>query len=643
MYGWRGTILRIDLSSRKIERQPLEEELRHNFLGGRGINSRILFQEVGSRVDPLSGENVIIFGSSPFSGTTAPSTPRCTVTAKSPLTGILGDANFGGFFAPEMKKAGYDHIIIEGISEKPVYLLITEEGVEFKDAAHLWGKTTWETEELIKGEPGGQRVQVASIGPAGENLVRIACIYHRYNAAGRTGMGAVMGSKNLKAIAVRGDQKIQVAHPELFREEVKKWIEKTKNNPMCKSLGKYGSAGQLVRQDKSGLLGVRNYGQAGGFEGVENVSAEALSKYFTKSNSCFGCPVHCIQSYEVKEEGPYKGTKGVKMPEGCNSACGPTCGNNNAPSLFKINNLCNEYGIDVFDYGLLMSIAMDWYENGVIGSEDTDGIPLNWGNHDSMVKMVHKIAKREGFGNILADGAVKAAEKLGKKAGYYVSSCKGMVISGVDIRVLKGAALCFATATRGCDHLRGLVMVEFSVPGGKTAIPPDEALERFGSKEVLTPTSYTKAKVANFFQDVYTIADALEVCKFITAHNGHGITLGDMSDMLYAIAGVKMDVEEMRMIANRIFTLERAYLVREGITKKDDFLKGKWVEGPVPNGFFKGTTIEKDKWGKMLEEFYESRGWNSKTGIPTKKTLSELGLQDVIQELERAGKFDQGV
>jgi len=638
MFGWRGTILRINLFSHCCEKGELEEHLRLNFLGGRGINSRLLYQELSPHLDPLTPDNTLIIGSSPLSGTTAPATSRCTITAQSPLTGILGDANFGGYFAPEIKKAGYDHLIIKGVSEKPVYLLITEEGVAFKDASHLWGKTTWETETLIKKELKDPKVQVASIGPAGEHLVRTACVVHRYNAAGRTGMGAVMGSKNLKAIAVRGNQKVPIALPELFIQTVRRWKKKIKASPFCQSHRKYGSAGPLALEDEIGILAVRNYQQTSGFEGVEEVTSETLAKrFFTRSHSCFACPVRCIQSYEVKE-GPYQGSKGTKMPEGCTSPCGPSCGNSYAPSLFKINNLANEYGLDVLDFGILMSIAMDWYEHGIISREDTDGIPLTWGNYQAMVEMIPKIARREGFGNILAEGAVRAAQKLGKNALEYVSHCKGMVEGMVDPRALKGTALCFATSTRGCDHLRGGVYIEIPFMG-KSLITPEEARKKFGSEEVLDPTSYTKAAPAHFYQDAHTIADALEVCKFVTSSIGHGITLEDMGEIFYAVTGIETDTAALRTIANRIFTLERAFLVREGITKKDDFLQGKWVRGPVPNGPYKGHTIEEAKWEKMLEEYYQLRGWDPSTGIPTKDTLETLGLHDVYQELKKMGKF----
>lgn len=635
MFGWTGILLHIDLTTKKAEKRSYDDTLRHNFLGGRGINSRLLYRHVGPATDPLSPGNTLIFGSGPLSGTLCPSASRCTVTAKSPLTGILGDANFGGFFSPVMKKAGCDHIIIQGKADKPVYLLITERGVQFRDAAHLWGKTTEESETMIRQELNDPRVQIALIGPAGENRVYTACVVHKYNVAGRTGMGAVMGSKNLKAVCVSGATKIPVAHEDLFTEERKKWRRKIDENPFTKFFGEYGSAGPLDREDESGILAVRNFSRTSGFTDVKQVSASNLKKFFTRSHACFACPVHCIQSFEVTE-GPYKGTKGTKLPEGCNSSCGPSCGNTDPGSLFKLNNMANAYGLDILDFGLLMAIAMDWYEHGIIGKSDTDGISLNWGNHESMVKMLEKIVRREGIGNILADGAVKAAESIGRDAQSYVSSCKGMVFGGVDPRVLRGSALCYATATRGGDHLRGGVL--FELPSkGKPAMDPELAAARFGTADVLNPFSYNKAAAANFCQDMYTIADCLEVCKFITEHVIFGIDLDDMAAMFHAVTGVMMDAEELRTVATRVFTLERAFLAREGITKKDDFLQGKWTNGPVAGGIHSGAEIEPEKWEQMLEQYYLTRGWDIHTGIPTRETLHNLGLDDVGGDLENMG------
>ena len=321
-----------------------------------------------------------------------------------------------------------------------------------------------------KNELADSQAQIALIGPAGENLVYTACVSHRYNVAGRTGMGAVMGSKNLKAVCVSGRSKIAVAHPDEFARERKNWLKKISENPFTKFFGTFGSAGPLDKEDESGLLAVKNFSQAGGFEGVEKVSAGNLKKFFTRSHACFACPVHCIQSFEVTE-GPYAGTRGTKMPEGCNSACGPSCGNADPGSLFKINNLANAYGLDILDFGLLMATTMDWYEHGIITDAHTDGIPLNWGNHESMIAMLENIALRRGFGNVLADGAVKAAEQLGPGASELVSSCKGMIFGGVDPRVIRGSALCYATATRGGDHLRGGILIELPGPGGQSALP----------------------------------------------------------------------------------------------------------------------------------------------------------------------------
>ncbi|MFC1670648.1 aldehyde ferredoxin oxidoreductase family protein [Spirochaetota bacterium] len=638
MFGWTGTILRIDLTARNFKYEQIDDRLRHDFLGGRGINSRILYNEVPMDTEPLSPMNRVIFGSGPLSGTLCPSSPRCTVTAKSPLTGILGDASFGGFFAPEMKKAGIDHIIIEGKADRPVYLLIENEKVIFKDASHLRGKNTTETEQIIRDENARIKIQVASIGPAGENLVNIACLVHGYNVAGRTGMGAVLGSKNLKAICVHGNKKVPIAKPDLFNKTRETWKRKINESPFTSFFSKYGSAGPLDKEDDAGILTIKNFSQTSGFHEVEKVSAGNLHKYFTRSNSCYSCPVHCIQSFEVTD-GLYKGTKGAKMPEGCNSSCGPSCGNTNAGSLFKMYNLSNEYGIDILDFGLLMSIAMDWFENGIIDTDDTDGIPLNFGNHQSMVLMLDKIARREGIGDILANGAVIAAKSIGKDAIDYVNYCKGMIFGGVDVRVLKGSALCYATATRGGDHLRGGLLIELPSKEGKPAMPPEEAVKRFGTSDVLSPKSYNKATAANYAQDMYTIADCLQVCKFVTDHNGFGIGMDDMAEMLYAVTGMEINSEKLREIASRIFTLERAFLVRQGITKDDDHLKGKWVKGPVSGGPHKGLTIEPEKWEIMLEDYYKTRGWDRETGIPSKETLDKFGLQDVAHDLQNMDKL----
>jgi aldehyde:ferredoxin oxidoreductase len=635
MYGWTGNILRVNLSEGSVKSEPLGEDLRHKFLGGRGINSKILYDEVGKDVAPLSPENVLIFGTSPLSGTPSPSTPRCTVSAKSPLTGILGDANFGGFFGPHIKFAGFDHLVVTGKAAHPSFLYIRDGKGEIMKADHLAGKTTAETEVILKEQFKDERIHVASIGPAGESMVRIACVVHGFNVAARTGMGAVMGSKNLKAVVIGGrPKKIQVADDKRLRSIVKELSEKMKESPFYKAYSKYGMAGALAAENEVGVLAVRNFQQAGGFDEVENITCETLAKeYYTGSRTCFGCSVACMKDWEVKE-GPYAGEKGTKIPQGCNAPNGPACGNAYAPSLFKIYNLCNQYGLDGLDFGCLMSYVMEWYEKGIVTQEETDGLPFDWGNYESAIAMIPKLAKREGFGAVLADGALKAAERIGRGAEKYVSHCKGMVLGGGDPRPAKGMSLTFGTSTRGCDHLRGLNLFELPM-GGHTLISPEEAVRRFGTADALDHKSYNKAQSTVYVQDMHTLADTLEICKFMAARNGYGINLQDMVDMYTATTGVEASEETLLTAADRIYTVERCFLIREGIQKKDDFLQGKWARESVKGGPFDGSSIDKEKFEKMLEDYYEVRGWDRQSGIPTKERLERLGMGKVAQDMEK--------
>ncbi|MDX1778375.1 MAG: aldehyde ferredoxin oxidoreductase C-terminal domain-containing protein, partial [Thermodesulfobacteriota bacterium] len=504
---------------------------------------------------------------------------------------------------------------------------------------HLWGKSTHETEKIIKRAFKGKQVQIASIGVAGEKMVRTACVVHGHNVAGRTGMGAVMGSKNLKAIAIRySKNRPQVADPKKLNAVARQLRKKIKESPFYPMFATYGMAGPLAVENESGILGVRNLQQAGGFEDVEKVTCETLAKkFYTGSRSCFSCSIGCMKEWEVKE-GPYAGEKGTKIPEGCNAPNGPNCGNAYAPSLFKIYNLCNQWGIDVLDFGCLMSYIMEWYERGIITPEETDGLRFDWGNYETMIAMIPKIAMREGFGGVVADGAVRAAQRIGRGAEKYINSCKGMVIGGQDIRGLKGTALCFATATRGCDHLRGSNMLEVQI-GGKSLISPEDAERRFGTTQVMEHDSYEKARPVIYFQDIYTLADALQICKFITSHNGHGINIQDMAGLYSAATGLEADEESMRTCAHRIYTLERCFLVREGITGEDDFLQGKWTNEATRGGPFDGSYFDQEKFGKMLEDYYRQRGWNTVTGLPTKETLEELGLHEAAADLQKMGKL----
>jgi len=633
MYAWAGTILRVDLSSGQIEKEPLDENLRRNYIGGRGINSKILYDEVGPDVGALDPENRLIYGTSPLVGTSCPSANRCTITAKSPYTDILGDGNVGGHFSPELKFAGYDHIVFQGRAEKPVYLWIDNDHVELRDAGHLWAKDTRETERMIKEDVGDSRIQISSIGQAGENLVNFACVMvNLYRAAGKTGMGAVMGSKNLKAVAVRGAKGVKVAKPEIFSKLSRNLVERIKKNPVYSNFSTYGTIAFEVATNEIGFLNVKNYQRGGEYDKIKRLSHEAIAKkHYVKNMSCFNCPNHCSHLYRVKE-GPYAGLVGGGFEYTNICTGGSNWDVSYVPALLKLDDLCDRFGLDTWTFGCVIAHAMDWYENGIITRKDTDGIDLKWGNHEAVIEMFHKIIKKEGFGALLANGSTKAAKEIGKGAEYYVSHSKGLPMAGDDVRPLKGYALCVATGTRGGDHLRGLVSSEF---WGDQEL----AEQVFGYKEAGIPTSYNKARAAIIAQDMCTLADCLQICKWSTQWVGSEIGIEDMRELFCAATGIDMNEENTFKVADRVWNLERAYLVREGITRKDDALEGKFGVEPVPNGPYKGEKIDKDKFKIMLDDYYERRGWDKETGTPTRERLESLGLKKVADELEKMEKL----
>ncbi len=631
-----GTILQVDLSSGNIEKQPLTKEMRQNYAGGRGINARLLFDEVDKGVDALSPENRLIFGTGALSGTPSPCPARFTITGKSPLTGIMGDSNAGGHFGPALRRASVDHIVFKGKAAEPVYLFIDDGKATLKSARNVWGKDIRQTESLIKEELGDKPIQVAAIGQAGENLVRIANVIHRERSASRTGMGAVMGSKNLKAVAVFGSGKVKIADPSGFRTKAKELqkalIQSTEYDHFKKGAA---SAGVYVT-DKRGLLAVKNYSMAGGFEDIEAFNPQNIvEKYFHGSVSCFRCPIACGRKFKVKD-GPYAGEWGVKIEEGAFGSVGPVCGNGNIDSIFKMNNMANQLGVDLHEIGEAMAVLMDLQENGIVNEKDLDGISMTWGNHESMIKMIEKVAFREGIGDILSDGIVRASKHFGKEAEKYVSHSKGMVLGALDPRVMKGTALALATSTRGADHLRSLVLIEFY-----PSLSKEEALAQFGTTDVMQLDSYNKAAATIYYQHLALFPDLTEICRFVFGM-GQGTKCFSYDDLfeLYRLAtGIEADKKHMFETAERVYNIERAFGCREGIGRKDDHLIGKWGDEPVPSGPFKGETLDKDKWETMLDDYYRLRGWNE-NGVPTRERLKALGIEDVADSLQKSGAYD---
>jgi aldehyde:ferredoxin oxidoreductase len=630
-YGWMGTILRVNLSSRKITKEPLSEDLAYDFVGGRGINSKILYDETGPKTDPLGPGNRLIIGTGPTSGTLGLGNGRFTMTVKSPLTGILGDGSGGGHFGAEVKFAGYDHIVIQGRAAKPVYLWINDGEVVIKDARHLWGKTTWETEELIRKELGDHDIKTLCIGQAGENLVKFAfAIAQDERVAAETGMGCVMGSKNLKAIAVRGSKSVKVARPEKYYEIVKKWYEDVPKQHLSPLHESIGSPYLIKVFNQVFNLGIKNSQQLHGpEEELKKLYADDhVPKYLVRNIACFSCG-HACQKFLMITDGPYAGEKGMRPEYGCTASLCTQLGVFDFAFSLKATNLANQLGIDAQEAGPTMAMAFECYQRGILTKKDTGGLKLEWGNKEVILELLRKIAYREGFGDVLAEGCLNAAKKIGKGAEKYAYHIKGK--SHPDrLTAYIPCVLGFALASRGWDHLRGSVFPHITPSLG----PP-----KFWHYDPMY------AKVVTDREHVDTGADALEICKWLTefelmAEGSGGVPR--MAEVLSALTGVEFSEDRLHKVCDRIYNVERAYLLRMGLRRDDDVAPHHFYDQPIPEGPSKGMTLDRAKFEELKDVFYELRGGDKKTGAPTRKTLEELGLKYVADELEKIGIYKEG-
>lgn len=629
MYGYRGKVLQVDLSTGEIKTEDLPQELLVNYLGGRGLNMHSLYDQVPPQVDPLGPDNKLFIGVGPLTGTLFPGSARVNFSAKSPQTGILGDSNAGGFFGPELKFAGFDQVVIKGKAEKPVYLHIKDGKTELRDAQHLWGKDVFATQEAILEELADSRVQVACIGPAAENGVKYSGIFcNLVRAAARTGMGAVMASKNLKAVAVRGTLDLKAAQPEKFKELLEKIDQEIYQHFEYKTRLLLGTTKLVHALNEAGCLATRHF-QTGRFEGAEEVSGERLAEtYRRKGKGCFACTVPCSRFFKI-EEGKYAGLQS-EGPEfeglaGFSSRVGVA----DLGAALKGVDLCNRYGVDVISASECISFAMELYEKGLLNKEDTDGLELTWGNDEAVLTLLEKIAKREGFGDLLADGVVVAAKRIGKGSEKYAMHVKGLEIFQADPRGLKGYALGFAVATRGGDHLRSEPSFEFTED-------PEEGIRRFGVPESAFRLEYKgKGKVVKFYEERSALADSLNVCKN-TLVNMEILPFDQAAQLLTAVTGLSFTEKLVQEACERIVNLERAYIVREGIRRKDDTLPERFLKEPLPPecGPSAGSVVELEP---MLDEYYQAHGWQLDTGIPTREKLAELGLEKIAEDLHSRG------
>jgi aldehyde:ferredoxin oxidoreductase len=600
MYGWIGTILRVNLTTGAITKEALDPELARKYIGARGLGSRILSDEIDPKIDPLSADNKLIFATGPLSGTNAPASGHFDVVTKGPLTGTIAASSSGGIFGPMLKYAGYDLIIFEGKAQKPVYLWINDDKVELRDATALWGKLVPEATEAIRAAT-DEEASVALIGPAGERQVLFANIMNECGrAAGRTGVGAVMGSKNLKAVAVRGTGAVRVADVKGFREAVIKTHAMIKNHPVGGGgLKAYGTDVLINILNETGGLPTRNF-REGVFATADKVGGESLTKnILTRPRGCFSCVMSCGRATRVTNP-KYAGVgEGPEYETAW--AFGPDCGVDDLDAVTKAHYLCNDYGMDAIAMGTTIACAMDLFEHGIIKSEDTGGVPLRFGDAETMVEMTRKTGAGEGFGEKLALGSFRLAESYGH--ADYSMTAKKQEMPAYDPRAVQGIGLNYATSNRGGCHVRGYMT----------------AVEVLGNPLKLDNlTTEGKAQWTITFQDLTAALDSTGACLFTT----FGIGADELATLLTAATGVPYSTEEFMKAGARIWNVERLFNLKAGLTAKDDTLPPRMLNDPMPAGPCKG---EVSKLDKMLPEYYSLRGW-SKDGVPTKEKLAELGI-----------------
>ncbi|MFA4640355.1 aldehyde ferredoxin oxidoreductase [Pyrococcus kukulkanii] len=607
MYGYWGKILRVNLSDGTIKEEKFDESFAKKWLGTRGFGIYYLLKEMDPKVDPFSPENKLIFATGPLTGTSAPTGGRYMVITKSPLTGYIAMANSGGYFGAELKFAGWDAIIVEGKADHPVYIYINEESVEIRDASHLWGKLVSETEEKLKEEVGDKNVQIASIGPAGENKVRFAAVMNNgHRAAGRGGVGAVMGSKNLKAIVVRGHKRVEVADKGKFMEVVREKIEKLKKDPVAGGgLPKYGTAVLVNIINENGLYPTRNF-QTGVFKYAYEQSGEAMAaKYLVRNKPCFACPIGCgrvnkLPTLGVTEGPEYESTW----------ALGANLGINDLAAIIEANHFADEYGMDTISLGGTLATAMELYERGLLKQEDIGGDnvpPFRFGNTEVLHYWIHKIATREGFGDVLAEGGYRLAEKF--NGLEYFMGVKKQELPAYDPRGAEGHGLGYATNNRGGCHIKQY-MISPEILGYPYKMDPHDISDE-------------KVKMVILFQDLTALIDAAGLCVFTT----FGLGADDYRDLLNAALGWDFSTEDYLKIGERIWNAERLFNLKAGLDPlKEDTLPKRLLEEPMPEGPHKGHVV---RLKEMLPRYYKFRGWTEDGRIPEEK-LKELGLEEFM-------------
>lgn len=610
MYGHMGKILRVNLTEGTVKAEALDPEVGKKYFGSRGLGVKIMMDEVPANADPLGEENKLIIATGVLTGAPVPTSGRYMVITKSPLTGGIATANSGGFWGPKFKSTGYDAVILEGKAQKPVYLYVDEEKAEIRDASHVWGKKVSEATEILKKEHEGANVLL--IGPAGEKLSLIASVMNDLDrAAGRGGAGAVMGSKNLKAIVVKGSKKVALFDEEKVKEVSAEKVRILRNDPVGgQGLPTYGTAVLVNIINETGVFPVRNF-QYSYTENADKISGETLAeKHLVKNSACYRCPIACGRVVKLADGSVVGGPEYETI-----WAYGADCDVYDLDAINEVNFLCNEYGIDTISAGATIAAAMELYEKGYIKDEEieADGLSLKWGDPKAIVGWTKKIGLREGFGDKLAEGSYRLAESYG--VPELSMTVKKQELPAYDARGIQGHGITYATSNRGGCHVKGY-MISPEILGYP------EKLDRL--------TLEGKAAYAKLFHDLTAAIDSLGLCIFST----FGLNLPDYVDMYNAVCGENFDGDDILEVGERVWNLEKLFNLREGIDSSQDTLPKRLLEEPIKEGPSKGHVHQLDK---LLPEYYEVRGWDEK-GIPTEETLDRLGLGEYKKYLGLADK-----
>jgi len=620
--GYTGKILRVNLSDGTIFQEEQDELFYRRYFGGINLIAYYLLKEVGPEVEPLSPENKLIFALGPITGVPLAGSGRNAVGAKSPLSNGFGKAEVGGFWGAELKRAGFDAIIVEGKAEQPVYLWVHDGEAEIKPAIRFWGQPTKECQEMIREELNDKRVRVAQIGPGGENLVRFACIINDLKAAaGRTGMGAVMGSKNLKAIAVRGTQTPQLYDAEALRS-INRWLAEN-YQVESKSLHDFGTGVDMDQATLTGNIPTRNW-RDGVFGKAGDISANAVRDTIRVGmEGCYACPIRCKKVVEVEK--PYSVDPAYGGPEyETLAALGTNCGVDDLKAISRGHHLCNAYSLDTISTGSTIAFAMECFEKGLLTKEDTGGIELTFGNAEAMLTMIEQITTREGIGDLLAEGTMRAAEKIGGGSEGFAMQVKGVDLGMHEARLKFGLGLGYAVLAHGADHGSGVHDTAFAEPG-----PALESIKTLGILEPLPANDLSARKVAMFkyLHSWRTFIDCMVICGFLP------YTRKQMTEIIEAVTGWNTSVWECMKVGERSITMARAFNMIHGLSAEDDRLPDR-IHEPFSGGPLEGIAVGRDEMEKAIHTYYKMMGWDEETGIPTEEKLVELGIGWIAELLD---------